>query len=280
MKLAVSNIAWPPYDRLTAYELLERHAITGLEIAPGLFFEGADDPFRPDAATLTKVMSEIAAAGLQLVSMQSLLFGVEGAALFGPQEARKTLRAGMLRAIDLAEILEIPNLVFGAPKQRIVPKHMSSKQAQEEAAEIFAGLGDAAAAAGTRIAIEFNPAAYGTNFLTHAETAIDFVQRLDHPAVVLNFDIGAMHMNEDFDRLDILIPDTLDRIGHVHVSEPYLAPAPAQYGDAKHIFEVLRASGYVRWASLEMVTPEGGLNTLDRHVARLALAARDAEALT
>jgi len=280
MKLAVSNIAWAPRDRLAAYGVLERHGIAGLEIAPGLFLDGADDPFRPDTATLARARSEIADAGLRLVSMQSLLFGVGGAALFGPPEAQARLRDGMLRAIGLGETLEIPNLVFGSPKQRVIPDGMSAARAQDEAAELFGVLGDAAAAAGTRIAVEFNPAAYGTNFLTDAEAAIGFVRALDHPAVTLNFDIGAMHMNAGFDRIDTLIPDAIDCISHVHVSEPNLAPAPARGEDARHVFEVLRAAGYAAWVSLEMATPEGGLATLETHVERLAEAARNGGAPT
>lgn len=280
MKLAVSNIAWAPHDRLAAYDVLGRYGITGLEIAPGLFLDGADDPFRPDTATLARARSEIADAGLRLVSMQSLLFGVAGAALFGPPKARERLRAGILRAIGLAEMLEIPNLVFGSPKQRVIPDDMDAAVAQDEAAAVFGALGDAAAAAGTRIAVEFNPAAYGTNFLTHAEAAISFVRAVDHPAVTLNLDIGAMHMNAEFDRIDTLIPDAIDRISHVHVSEPDLAPAPARDGDARHLFEVLRAAGYAAWVSLEMAAPEGGLGTLEAHVARLAGAARNRDVPT
>jgi len=266
MKLAVSNIAWSPRDRLAAYGVLERHGIAGLEIAPGLFLDGADDPFRPDTATLARARSEIADAGLRLVSMQSLLFGVGGAALFGPPEAQGRLRYGMLRAIGLAETLEIPNLVFGSPKQRVIPDGMSAARAQDEAAELFGVLGDAAAAAGTRIAVEFNPAAYGTNFPNEADGSL---------GVTLNFDIGAMHMNAGFDRIDTLIPDAIDCISHVHVSEPNLAPAPARGEDARHVFEVLRAAGYAAWVSLEMATPEGGLATLETHVERLAAAARN-----
>lgn len=278
MNLAVSNIAWAPHDRLAAYALLGENGIGGLEIAPGLFLDGAEDPFVPDATTLARVRAETADAGLRLVSMQSLLYGVEGAALFGPTEARDRFCSGMLRAIGLAETLGIPNLVFGSPKQRVIPDHMSAQEAHDRAVTIFGALGDAAAAAGTRIAIEANPAAYGTNFLTDAEAATGFVRALGHPAVTVNFDVGAMHMNDAFRHVDRLIPDTADLIGHVHVSEPFLAPAPARHADARHLLSVLHAAGYSGWVSLEMAAPEGGLDTLGIHVARLAAAARDAEA--
>lgn len=277
MKLAVSNIAWEPQERLAAYEIISRNAITGLEIAPGLFLAAADDPFEPDAATMQRARREIAEAGLELVSMQSLLFGVEGAALFEGPEARDRLTRGMSRAIALAGELEIGNLVFGSPQQRKVPEGMAMQAALAEAAEVFARMGDEAAAAGTRIAVEFNPAAYGTNFLTHAEQAIDFVRRVDHPAVTLNFDLGAIYMNDAFDRIETLISAAIGQIGHVHVSEPFLAPAPASAEDAVVLLQLLRDAGYGRWVSIEMKRPEGGLATLEAHVARLAAASRTLE---
>jgi sugar phosphate isomerase/epimerase len=276
MMLAVSNIAWASCDRLAAYELLARQGIDGLEIAPGLFLDSADDPFSPDDVTLKRARSEIEVAGLRLVSMQSLLFGVQGAALFGPPEARERFCDGMMRAIALAGLLEVPNLVFGSPRQRIIPDGMTASQAQDVAIEIFGRLADAAAKVGSQLAVEANPEAYGTNFLTNIEAALQFVRAVDHPALTLNFDVGAMHMNQAFEQIDLLIPEAIDRISHVHVSEPFLVPAPAQEEDAHHLFTVLGNAGYEKWVSLEMMAPDGGLDILEANVARLARAARTA----
>jgi len=102
MKLSMSNIAWLPEERLEAYAILAEAGFTGLEIAPGLFCHAADDPFLPDTASARVARVEMADAGLSLVSMQSLLFGVTGAALFEGPEARAAFEAGMRRAIALA----------------------------------------------------------------------------------------------------------------------------------------------------------------------------------
>lgn len=273
MKLAVSNIAWAPEDRLAAYALLGKYGIHGLEIAPGLFFAHARDPFMPDAGILERALKETAEAGLELISMQSLLFGVEGAALFEGPEARDRLIRGMRRAIGLAGRLGIRNLVFGAPQQRNVPEGLAMEDAVSEAAEIFEGLAEEASAAGACIAVEFNPVAYGTNFLTEAEAAIDFVRLVGHPAVQLNFDLGAMYMNEAFDQIETLVPSAMGQISHVHVSEPFLAPAPARIEDAALLLRLLREGGYENWVSIEMKPPAGGLATLEAHVARLVSAA-------
>ncbi len=277
-KLAMSNIAWAPEERLEAYAILAEAGFTGLEIAPGLFFHAADDPFLPDTASARRARVEAADAGLALVSMQSLLFGVTGAALFKGREARVAFERGMHRAIDLADRFGIPNLVFGSPQLRRVPEGMAMETALEEAVEVFRKLGDAAEAAGTRIAIEANPAAYGTNFCNTLDEALAFVALVDHPAIVPHLDLGAMHMNGNIGSLKARLPDLAPRLSHVHVSEPHLAPAPADAATLAPLLEGLAAAGYARAISIEMKRPEGGLPEVRSAVGRLAAAHRGPQA--
>jgi len=273
MKLAVSNIAWMPKDRLSAYQLLTEFGFSGLEIAPGLLFHDADDPFNPTEQVIIRALEEIHDAGLSLVSMQSLLFGVEGAALFESVEARSRFETGIERAINLAGRVGIPNLVFGSPKQRIVPKDMSKEDAWSEAAMLFRRMGDTAQAANTLLAIESNPAAYGTNFLNTLEEASSFVSEVNHPAVKVILDIGAMHMNGEFGSTPEQISSICMKLSHVHISEPNLNPAPADEKQAETILKALKVAGYNRAVSIEMKAPQGGLGELRTCVERLARAA-------
>lgn len=279
MKLSMSNIAWAPEERLEAYAILAAAGFTGLEIAPALFFHEAEDPFLPDTASARRARVEATDAGLAVVSMQSLLFGVAGAALFEGPEARAVFEKGMRRAIALAGRFGIPNLVFGSPAQRRVPEGMAMEQALAEAAEVFRKLGDTAAEAGTRIAIEANPAAYGTNFCTTLDEALAFVDVVAHPAIVPHLDLGAMHMNGDFAGVPARLPHLAPRLSHVHVSEPHLAPAPAAAAPLVPVLEALAAAGYARAVSIEMKRPAEGLVEVRRAVSRLAEAHASVEAL-
>lgn len=269
MKLAVSNIAWPAHERDAAYALLAQHGVSGLEIAPGLFLASAADPFAPTEREAAEAHAAMARAGLALVSMQSLLFGVSGAALFEGEAARDRLVIAMNRAIELAGRLAIPNLVFGSPKQRAYPATMPPEVALAEAAEVFRRLGDRAVAAGTRIAMEPNGRAYGTNFLNRVEDAEAFVRTVDHPGVVLNFDIGALHMEGDFDRVETIAAKAIDTIGHVHLSEPGLAPAPADPKQAARAIAALQTARYQGWYSIEMAAGAAPLADLAASLARL-----------
>jgi sugar phosphate isomerase/epimerase len=274
MKLAMSNIAWAPDERLRAYGEMADAGFTGLEIAPGLYFHASDDPFVPDNAAATEALAEIADHGLEFVSMQSLLFGVEGAGLFDGDDARAALVKGMNRAIDLAGRFGIPNIVFGSPAQRRVPEGMPMVQALSEAGEVFRALGERAKAAGTRITIEANPAAYGTNFLNTLEEARAFVAEVNHPAIAAILDLGAMHMNGSFDEVPGEIEALMPKLNHVHVSEPELAPAPAEPEGLAAVLSALAKHGYTKAVSIEMRRPESGLEGVRNSLAALVQAAR------
>lgn len=275
MILSVSNIAWMPEERLAAYDLMEEAGLKGLEIAPRLFFSSAEDPFDPDNTTAAAALAEIQTRGLTLVSMQSLLFGVQGASLFGDEAARTAFECGMNRAIDLAGRFGIPNLVFGSPAQRRVPDGMAFGNAVAQAAETFRRLGDRAAVAGTVISVEPNPTSYGTNFLTTLDEAELFVALVGHPCVALILDLGAMHMNGTFDTVVERIDELAPILHHVHVSEPKLAPAPDDTTSLAPVLTKLQAVCYRHAVSIEMKRHDGGLATLRSRIAALVCASEE-----
>ena len=148
------------------------------------------------------------------------------------------------------------------------------ERAVEQAAEVFRQLGDRAAQAGTRITIEANPAAYGTNFLNTLDEVIDFVSAADHPAIAVILDLGAMHMNGAFDAVPDALPRISPKLNHVHVSEPELAPAPADPERLSPVLKALDHEGYAKAVSIEMRCPANGLEGVRTSIARLAEAAQ------
>ncbi|MDG3438845.1 sugar phosphate isomerase/epimerase family protein [Nitrospirillum amazonense] len=273
MKLAVSNIAWSYPQRLDAYAILRDHGITGLEIAPGLLFADEVDPFVPSREAVLARLRELDHFGLQLVSMQSLLFGIEGADLFGEPAARRRLEQGLVRAIELAGKLHIANLVFGSPKQRVIPPGLAKDAVLAAVTEIFRPLGDQAAAKRTHIALEPNAAAYGTNFMTTFQETLEVVRHIGHAAVTFNFDVGALYMNQAFDQVVSFAQEAAAHISHVHVSSAHLAPAPMNEEDARAVFSALKSIGYDRAVSIEMKASPNALETLATSVALLKAAA-------
>lgn len=269
---SISNIAWAPEDRLAAYRMMNEAGLDGLEIAPGLLFAGADDPLDPGADLAKARTDEISAHGLTLVSMQSLLFGVQGAALFGDPDERAAFERGMTRAIAFAGRFGIPNLVFGSPKQRRVPETMPMADAIAIASQTFRALGDKAAAEGCVLTIEANPPAYGTNFLNTLDETEAFVAEVDHQAVSLILDLGAMHLNGVFAAVPSRLPALDVPLNHVHVSEPNLDPAPLDPDALIPVLKSLRATGYARAVSIEMKKTDDGLDVVRSKMNALARA--------
>ena len=255
MKLAISNIAWPPAERHSVYRAMSRLGFTGLEVAPGLLFAEEPDPFDPREGTVRAVRSELAEFGLILVSAQSLMFGVEGAQLFGSRGEQEKFRAAMGRAIDFTAEMSIPNIVFGSPGNRIRPEGLSAGDAAVTAAGVFREIGDHAQSRGVTVAIEPVPALYGGNFLTDFASTLEMVRLTAHAAIRMNFDIGALHSAGEFSRLADWFDESRDVVSHVHVSEKHLAPAPANPEIAETALEALADAGYKGWISIEMRAP-------------------------
>lgn len=266
MILSVSNIAWSPKEKNEAYDLLAERGLRGLEIAPGLFFHDVADPFCPDAATANIAISQIEKRGLSLVSMQSLLFGSQGAFLLGDPDSRFRFEREMIRAIELAGRFGIPNLVFGSPDQRNIPTGMTFTNAWARAADTFHRLGDRAASEGTRLAIEPSPAVYGTTLLATLDETVAFVAEVEHPAVQLTLDLGAARLDGSLDTIGSRLPALVSMLGHVHVSEPNLAPAPDDGTDLGSVLKGLKMAEYKNAVSIEMRRPDGGLAVLRERV--------------
>lgn len=258
MRLAVSNIAWRATERDEAHAVLAELGVPGLEIAPGLAFADEPDPFEPSDAAIRAWRTDLERHGLSIVSMQSLLFGVSDAALFGSDAQRTAFETGVGRAIDLAGRVGCPNLVLGSPTARRIPDDMAQAEARRIAKETLRRLGDRCLASGATLALEPNPELYGTNFLnTFAET-IALARALDHPAITVNFDIGALILNGETEAAMASLPVDGARLSHVHVSEPHLAPAPAAVERLAPVLSALDQAGYQGWTSIEMRSGETG----------------------
>ncbi len=269
MRLAISNIAWKPHERIAVYEFLCDEGVTGLEIAPAQVFPDDPDALEPGAAAAAAFLEEIGRYGLQLVSMQSLLWGVKDARLFGAAAERARFEAALARAVAFAGRFRIPNLVLGSPANRAIPDGMDRAEAEEIAQAVFCRAGDLCLAAKTKLALEPNAAAYGTNFLTTMGETIAFAARAAHPAVTVNFDIGALHMNGEFAEGAAWFAKAAPHVSHVHVSEPQLAPAPQDAAAFGSLARAILGQGYGGWFSIEM-RAAGGDNLANVKAALLA----------
>jgi sugar phosphate isomerase/epimerase len=274
MILSASNIAWDPSLRIQVYELLQENGFIGLEIAPALFLPFDENPFLPSKVNAKLALNEINNYGLQLVSMQSLLFGRDNALMFGNNVERDNFKNGMIDSINFANRFEIPNMVFGSPNQRKIFKGLDFFSSYNYAVEIFKDLGELALKKGTKIAIEANPKIYGTNFLNNFDEAVCFVKDVSHPGIVLNLDLGELYINSPKVTFKSIIAKNFENINHVHISEPGLLPAPKDTDDLLPIIEQLITFGFKKAVSIEMKSNDS-LSKLNEKLLKVGALWRD-----
>lgn len=245
MKLAISNIAWDSTENLLVYSLMRRYGIEGLEIVPTKFFP--KNPYLQDKIILSNLKKEIEEKELKIVSMQSILFGRNDLKLFESFEKREELLEYLKKGVVFAKKLGIKNIVFGNPKNRI----STSIQDYEIALTFFNELGDFAYKNDVFIGIETNPEIYDCNFLTKTTDTMTFINNCSSKGIGLNLDIGAMLVNKE--NIDILEKISIDKISHVHISEPYLNKIDITNKEFhKSIFKYLKEKNYTNYISIEM----------------------------
>lgn len=242
MKLAISNIAWDAQVNSEVSTLFKDFGVEGIEIAPT---KVCSNPENASPTLINEYKEYWESKNVELVAMQSLLFGKPELSIFGDKQT-DTFEY-LQTIIEMASGLSAKALVFGSPKNRLVGS-MDFHHAREQAIEFFYKLGDKASQKGLYFCIEANPRAYGCDFLTKTLETLQFVHDVNHPGVKLQIDTGTMFINKENPR-DI-IEKCLPYIGHFHISEPYLNLIGSQ--DHTFIVDSLKEVNYSGWVSIEM----------------------------
>lgn len=245
MKLSISNIAWGAEHDTEMYAFLQQKGFCGLEIAPTrLFPENPYDKIDDIKEFRKRLLEQY---GLQISSMQSIWYG-KTQSIFGSEDDRRQLIDYTKKAVDFAYAANCKNLVFGCPKNRVIP----DESYIQSALEFFNELGDYAAQANTVISLEANPPIYNTNFMNTTPEAFEICKKTANKGVLVNVDLGTMIYNNE--TLDI-VAQNIDYVNHIHISEPYLAPI-----EKREIHAELKNLEYDKFISIEM----GNKNNLEQ----------------
>ena len=214
MRLSFSNIAWELEEEDAIAGVLAARGLDRVDVAPGKYFS---DPANATDADMRAVRKLWGDRGFEIEGMQALLFGTTGLNLFADGDGVMFDRLSAICRIGGG--VGAKALTFGSPKQRD-RSGLDDAQAIDIAADFFGRLGDVAAAHGVLFCLEPNPAIYQCNFMTTTDETAAMVARLDHPAIRLQLDVGAIALNGESAAEMIGRHATL--IGHVHASEPQL----------------------------------------------------------
>ncbi len=159
------------------------------------------------------------------------------------------------KAVDFAKACGCKNLVFGCPKNRVLPKGKDSGLA----VSFFKEIGDYAAALGTVIGMEANPSLYHTNYMNYTMEVLDLIEQTGSAGFLLNLDVGTMLYNKE--SVDAL-KGRIHCISHVHISEPGLKLIQPQKIH-RELYEILSKEQYQGYISIEM-GKTNGMDELER----------------
>jgi len=247
MRIAISNIAWDIDEDRVIVELLSQYLINAIDIAPGKYFP---DPAETTPGQIDQVRGWWAGRGIEVTGMQALLFGTQGLNLFGSATVQQRMLDHLAAICRIGGRLQATRLVFGSPKNRD-RSGLTDAEALSMAVSFFRRLGDIAESEGVKVCLEPNPICYGANFMTSSPETAQVVQAVDHPAIRMQFDSGALTLNGE-DPFQVL-RESSQLIGHVHLSEPNLLPLGD--GSTNHgiMAQALRQYLPDALASIEMV---------------------------
>lgn len=262
MKVAISNIAWCPDEEGKIALAMQELGINGVEIAPTKIWPS---PLSVPDTKIKEYKQFWENQGIQIVAMQSLLFGRPDLTIFESDRKRKETFDYLSGMIQLGGKLGANVLVFGSPKNRKV-NQLSKAEIEEIAIPFFYDLGKIALQNGNLFCIEPNPTAYGCDFITTSQEGIDFVNKVNNLGFGLHLDAAGMTLSQE--PAGHSIEDVFRTAKHFHASEVNLAPVGTGSVDHEKFASMLRNINYKSWVSIEMRASEK-LNNLEQVITAL-----------
>lgn len=248
MEISISNIAWDVEFDTDIYEILKKNHIRKIDIAPPKYFT---NPAEATIKEISEVYEKWASKGISITGMQSLLFGTQGLNLFSDASIQKKMLNHLDNICKIGKNLNSKYLVFGSPKNRDA-QGLSTQKIRSIYLNFFRQLGDIAATHDTIICLEPNPKEYGANFMTNSQETANVVYDISHPNIAMQLDTGAIFMNNE-DPIKI-IENHNEIIGHIHISEPKLAPVGSNQFDHNLIAKCIEKHLPHKTCTIEMLT--------------------------
>lgn len=259
MKFAICHELFEDWAWERQCRFIAETGYTGIELAPFTQAPRITDVSPDRRAELRKVAQD---HGLEICGLHWLLAKTEGFHLTTNDRAIREATAQYVADLGHAcADLGGTVMVFGSPAQRSLQPGVSREQAYENAAEVFRAALPRFADRGVKIAME-PLTTRETNFVNTCAEAVELIERVGHPNLVLHQDVKAM-LSEPTP-IPELIHQYKSITGHFHVNDDNLLGPGMGRTDYAPIVKALVESGYSGWVSVEVFDYKPGAEFIAR----------------
>ena len=255
----VSNLAWKKKEEKKALEILKKNKIKFLEFAPNLLLNN-----KFNYKEIKKVKRRCAKYGLKPFSMQSVLYNVKDAFVFGSKFQNYTFISELKKKVILAKRLGVKIIIFGSPVNK---KRFNKNSALLDKIFIrtFRMISSFCRQNNVTICLEPNPKIYKSEYLLNTKEAIKLIKKINKKNVLLNFDLGASLANKE--NVQRIVKSNISYIGHVQISAPKLKNLARYKIKIKKFLKVLKKMNYRKTVSMEVLAQKhNNLINLEKNI--------------
>ncbi len=253
MRFAICNEIFRGWKLEDVFTYAARLGYAGVEIAP---FTLADSVTQIAPEERARLKDAAAKAGITIPGIHWVLVKPEGLYITHPDAAVRARTASYFRElVDFCADLGGEVMVVGSPKQRNLMPGVSREQGCEWAESVFREAVRRGEERGVTVCLEpLAPAE--TNFMTTAEEAIAFTQRLGSPNFKIILDVKAMC--GETKPIPQIIRESWPHFRHFHANDRNLKGPGFGEIDFKPIAAALQQAGYDGYVSVEVFNFDEG----------------------
>lgn len=209
-RLLVSNLAWSHIWEDNALDILKKYGMSNVELAITKYIDWAD----LNTKKLEELKEKFNKYSIKIYSLQAIFFGIDSNIFIDTHGFISHFKY----VLKTASYLGVQKIVFGSPKNRFKPLDMTLDEADTIFIEAISEISDTAAEYNITVCLEPNAIDYECNYITTINEAISIIKEVNNPNFKLNLDLGnAKMMKDSFDE------SIVEYVGHIQISEPYLA---------------------------------------------------------
>jgi len=254
MRLIISNLSWDLNDNDKVIKIIKRYDINEIEISPSKIFV---NNYKKN--NIKKVKAFWNKNNISFCSMQSILYNIKNAYLFGNKIQQKLFFDEIKKKIYLSKKIGSKILVFGSPYNK---KIFLKKNINIVAFNTFKKISKICEKNKIYFCVEANPKIYDCEYLNYTKEAIKLVKKINSNFFRLNLDLGTIIANkESFKKI---INDNIQLIGHVQISVPYLKDIMLYKKVVNKFIGQLKKNNYQKYISLERLPIKDNLKNLEK----------------